>query len=263
MNQLSKLQHTFQDCVLAPNNQNSTTWVSAGGRADPDTQLSIYSYAYAARLREVLATDFPAVAMALGDDLFDTLMNNYIAAHPSKYFSLREFGDHLPVFISNLIQTSANYQGMDWLHELAIFEWTLGQAFDAADTPLFTEQDMANISPEAWPELKFIVHPSVYRLDFKWNTPELWKALTDDNPKQITAEQDSSSWLIWRHQLTTRFRSMHTDEQLALDKLREGADFNSVCETLTVLMNDDEIPMHAATLLKGWITQDLIAGILD
>ena len=121
---------------------------------------------------------------------------------------------------------------MHWLFELAEFEWTLGQAFDAANANLFTEQDMATIPPKAWPELKFNLHPSVYRLDFEWNTPELWKALTNDSPKHITATQDSSSWLIWRQQLTTRFRSLQTDEQLALDRVREGSSFDEICESL-------------------------------
>jgi len=261
MNQLSKLQHTFQDCVLKSDAHGVNTWVSASGRAVPEIQLSIYSYAYSARLKEVLANDFPAVLMALGEDQFNQLTDDYIEAHPSHYFSLRDFGCQLPEFIAKLIPDQENYKNMYWLHELAMFEWMLGQAFDATDTKLFTEQNMATIPPESWPELKFNLHPSVFRLDFKWNTPELWKALTSDHPGHVSAMKDTRSWLIWRHQLTTRFRSLQSDEQLAFDKLLEGASFNEICESLTILMSEDEIPLRVATLLKGWITHELISGI--
>lgn len=262
MNQLSKLQHRFQDCVLHPGQPDAATWVSASGRADPDTQLSIYSYAYAARLKEVLANDYPAVLMAIGDERFDRLAEDYIQAHPSHYVSLRDFGRHLAGFVSGLIQKEEAWQGMHWLVELALFEWTLGQAFDAADAALFTEQDMATIRPDAWPERTFTLHPSVQRLNLEWNIPEMWQALTADEPAPVDAMRETASaWLIWREQLITRFRSMPTDEQQALDALGKGASFNDICETLTSLMPEGEVPLRAAGLLKGWLAQGLISGI--
>ena len=262
MKQLAKLQHTFQDCVLQPGEPVSTAWVSASGRAAPQTQLSIYAYAYRARLKEVLANDYPAVLMAIGDDNFNQLAEDYIQAHPSHYFSLRDFGGHLPGFVSDLIQQHDTYQGMPWLYELALFEWSLGRAFDVADVTLFTGQDMAAIPPEAWPALTFILHPSVQRLDFEWNIPEMWQSLTADEPTPITAcSETTSSWLIWREQLVTRFRSMHADEQLAFDSVCAGASFNDVCEQLATLINEEDVPHRAAGLLKGWIAQGLISGV--
>ena len=262
MSQLAKLQHRFQQCVLGSTNTDDNAWISAGGRADPETQLSIYSYAYAARLKEVLATDYPALLVALGDELFNPLADDYIETHPSHYFSLRDFGRHLPDFITELIQNNANYKNMHWLHELAMFEWTLTEAFDAADATLFTEQDMANLAPEVWPDLKFTLHPSVHRLDFKWNTTEVWQTLTADDPKKITAEREpTSAWIIWRDQLTTRFRSMQSNEQQAFNTLRGGGNFNDICEALATMMEVETVPLHAATLLKGWITQGLITGL--
>ncbi|MDH5408296.1 MAG: DNA-binding domain-containing protein [Gammaproteobacteria bacterium] len=266
MNQLAKLQHTFQDCVLSSDQADDTAWVSASGRADPATQLSIYSYAYAARLKEVLAIEFPAVNMAIGDDYFEQLTDDYIKNYPSKYFSLRDFGRDLPNFIASLIQQEQQapiqWQAMPWLYELALFELSLGQAFDVADEKVMGEQDMAAIPPEAWPDLTFKLHPSVQRLNFEWNIPEMWQALTADEPTPVDAMNDTASpWLIWREQLITRYRSMQADEQLALDKLIEGANFNDICEALTSLMPEDQVPLHAAGLLKGWLAQGLISEI--
>ena len=253
---LHNLQHTFQDCVLNPNSTESTAWISASGRAAPETQLSIYSYAYAARLKEVLANDYPAMLLAMGDEQFNQLADNYIKSHPSHYFSLRDFGCDIPDFV--LTQGGKNKH---WLYELSLFEWTLGEAFDAADDNLFSEQDMAAISPELWSELKFVFHSSVQRLNFEWNTVEMWQALTKDDPAEVNAKREPvSAWLIWREKLVTRFRSMKTDEQLALDTFREGGDFNDVCEKLVEIMNEEEVPMHAASLLKSWITQGLISS---
>lgn len=262
MKHLARLQHTFQNCVLQPDKPGTASWLSARGRADPETRLSVYIHAYRGRLKEVLANDYPAVVMAISGSRFNRLADDYIDAYPSRYYSLRDFGRHLPEFVSDLMRQREDWQNVHWLYELALFERTLGQAFDAADEAIFSEQDMAGIPPEAWPELRFHMHPSVHRLDLEWNIPEIWQALTGDGPTQVTAIRESASpWLIWRDQLITRFRSMQADEQLALDKLCAGDSFNQACEVLATLIREDEVPLRAAGLLKSWMTQGLISGI--
>lgn len=240
----------------------TTAWVSAGGRAPPEVQLSVYTHAYRARLIEVLANDYPAMRVAVGDKYFKQLGDQYIQSHPSHYFNLRDFGQHLPGFVANWLKLHPGYSDMLWLVELALFEWTLGEAFDAANPTLLTEQDIATIPPQSWPELKFTVHPSVYRLDLEWNIPEVWQALTANQPIPAkTLHATAGPWLVWREQLVTRFRSMQSDECYALDKVREGANFVDVCEVLGTLMNEEKVPMRAAGLLKGWIRQGVICGI--
>ena len=262
MNQLAKLQNTFQDYVLKPDESASNTWVSAEGKETPETQLSIYSYAYHARLIEVLANDFPAIFVAIGDEYFNQLASEYIKAHPSKYFSLRDFGAAFPNFLADIIQQETTWKDMPWLYELAVFEWSLGQAFDAADDNLFTIQDMATVAPEAWPTLKFKLHSSVQRLNFEWNIIEMWQSLTAETPTEVSATKDiSSPWLVWRENLSTHFRSMEKDEQIAFDTLAQNGDFTDICEALASMINQEEVPMHAASLLKGWIAQGLISHI--
>lgn len=262
MSQLAKLQHTFQNYVLKSDLSASTTWVSAEGKSAPEKQLSIYSYAYHARLEEVLANDYPAIFMAIGEDYFHQLATNYIEAHPSKFFSLRDFGAGFANFIANLIHQQTTWQEMPWLYELAVFEWSLGQAFDAADDNVFTEQDMASIAPETWPELKFKLHSSVQRVNFEWNIIEMWQALTADEPTEVHAtKNESSPWLVWRENLSSHFRSMKQDEQIAFDALVQAGDFTDICESLANIINEDEVPMHAASLLKSWISQNIISAV--
>ena len=263
MKQLTELQHSFQDCLIHPDKSVSTAWVSAAGRAAPETQLAVYTHAYTVRLKEVLANDYPAVLMAIGEEQFNQLAQDYIQAYPSCYYSLRDFGAHLPGFVIGLIVQDTSYRDLPWLYELSLFEWTLGQAFDAADATPLTERDMAAVSPEAWPELRFAIHPSVRRLDLTWNIPEMWQTLTADEPSAVSAVCDTASpWLVWREQLVTRFRSMSRDEGLAFDTLRRGGSFNELCEALATLMDEDEVPLRAAGLLKGWLAQGLISELM-
>lgn len=257
MSDLAQLQQEFQHCVLAPRQATAPAWVSAAGRAKPELQLNVYCYAYRARLKEVLVSDFAAVHMAIGDDAFDALAEAYIQTCPSHYYSLRDFGTRLPEFM----QHHPDYQALPWLHELAVFEWALCAAFDAADATALTEYMLADISAAQWPTLSFVVHPSVHRLDFQWNIPPMWQVLTAEVPTHIQAhDEEPTHWLIWRDDLITRFRSLEADEAGALDGVLQGSNFTALCSTLSIYHEPDVIPLRAATLLKGWIQQGLLTG---
>jgi len=258
MKRLAELQQHFQQCLLAPAADGPHPWVRAGGRAAPERQLAVYIHAYAARLKEVLASDYRAVLIAVGEDAFERLSQAYLETHPSHYFSLRDFGARLASFIAS----EPAYCTLPWLAELARFEWALGRAFDAGDTTVARIEDMAAIAPEHWPLLRFELHPSVQRLDFSWNTPGLWAELTAEQPSPVTAtETEPTSWLIWREQLTTRFRSLPADEQAALDCACACGSFGEICARLTAFVEADSVPLRAATLLKGWLGHGLISVI--
>ena len=262
MKKLAQLQHAFQEYVLQPGKPGMVSRVCSNTSVNPETRLSVYTFAYRARLQEVLAHDYPALLMATGEEQFDQLAENYIDAHPSRYYSLRDFGRHLPGFVFNLTRQHQHYRDKHWMHELALFEWTLGQAFDAPDCPTVCERDMAMVPSELWPELRFRMHPSVNRIDFEWNIPQMWQALTRDSPSEVTASHGPSSpWLVWREGLVTRFRSLEADEQSALDRLLAGGSFEDVCEALSASMSENEVPLRAAGLLRGWMAQGLIGGI--
>ncbi|MBT3042728.1 MAG: DNA-binding domain-containing protein [Candidatus Thiodiazotropha sp. (ex Codakia orbicularis)] len=265
MKHLGELQSRFQKFILEPGNEHRISWVDGGGRASAGYQLSVYANAYVARLKEVLTNDYPAVSMAISGDHFDLLTEGYIRKHPSHFFSLRDFGCRFPDYLSEQVDPNPDIHDLAWLTELAKFEWTLGQAFDAADCNLVTEREVASIPADAWPMLRFGFCPCVRRIDLEWNVPTIWKALTADPPLEvepICTQTHNDAWLIWRQDLVTRFRSLEEDEQLALDSLRYGATFEDACEILASRIDLDSVSMRAAGLLKGWIRQGLITEVI-
>ncbi|MES9993220.1 MAG: DNA-binding domain-containing protein [Candidatus Thiodiazotropha sp.] len=263
MNNLKQLQNRFQNYLLNPESDIQNSWVSATGRASPGFQLAVYANAYVSRLKEVLKNDYPAASAAIGGDRFDRLVQGYIHQYPSRYFSLRDFGCSFAAYIKALVEDDPCYRDLAWLSELARFEWLLGQAFDAAETELVTEHDLACVPAEHWPLLRFVFSPCMFRIDLEWNVPVLWKALTAEPPLEVEVvpAESGSAWLIWRQDLITRFRSLEYDEQAFLDALLSGVSFNDACEALATRIDVDAVPMRAASLVKGWIQQGLIAEI--
>ena len=71
------------------------------------------------------------------------------------------------------------------------------------------------------------------------------------------------SWVLWRKQLRTYFRSLPPADACALDALREGVCFEELCERLCRWMPADQVAPHAAGLLQIWIDEHLLSAVLS
>jgi Putative DNA-binding domain len=287
---LRRLQEDFQGYLLTPD-ARMHPHVHGSAQVSAEERLAIYANAYRLRLLEALGTDYPGLHTVLGDDEFDAMGRAYIAAHPSAHFSLRWFGDRLSEFLCS----TAPYSQYPVFAEMAAFEWAKSDAFDAADSAVASINDMAAIPPDAWPGLQFIPHPSLRRLDLRWNVPTVWKAIdaaqgrasvaggtsagmheVEQRKEQLprtlgaTAAQEPPAleqsdypiaWLVWRQDLLTYFRSLNVDEAWALDALQRGATFAAICDGLTEWIDAQNVAVHAAGLLKQWLTDGLISEI--
>src|SRR6266436_5871123 len=141
-------------------------------------------------------------------------MEKYGESCVRTYFSIRCYGDALPQFLS----AHEDYAAAPVLAELARWEWTMTGVFDAADAAPLAHEALARVAPQQWAQLRFAWHPSVRRLALSWNVPQIWQALTADSERpQASLNAAPVQWLLWRHELTTYFRSLTHAEAAVLD----------------------------------------------
>lgn len=256
MTALRQLQLRFQQYVL--HGAREIEPHIAGIPARAGERLAIYADAYRLRLLEALTTDFIALRAHLGEEDFDTLGRAYIDAHPSGQPSLRHFGRQLQAFLA----ATSPYRERPWLAELAAFDWALTEAFDAADRPALSPAALAAVAPTQWPAMRFTPHPSLQRLDLHWNAAAIWQVA--DSAAVAPAPERSDpplAWAIWRHELQTYFRSLPVDEAWALDALRSGETFGAICEGLCEWIDAAHVALHAAGLLKQWLTDGMLCEL--
>ncbi len=257
MSGLSDLQTAFKAHLLEGAGEIVARVQSTPGLA-AEVRLDIYRNAYHARLEEALATDYEALRAVLGEEAFSTLSRDYIQAFPSTHFSLRWFGRKLADFLT----VHPPYLARPDLAELARFEWTLAEAFDAADAPIAAEADAARIPPQAWPDLRVSLHPSLRRATCRWNTPARWRELKDHAPASAPVMlSEPAQVLVWRDGLTTRYRTLPGDEAAALAAAAQGAVFAELCEALVPWNVPEDVALRAAGLLKGWLAGALVTGL--
>jgi hypothetical protein len=256
MNALAAIQARFHAFVV--NGAPASDLVRGTAKADAGTLLGVYFDAYRLRLIEALGEDFPALRRFLGEDEFDRLARAYLAAHPSRHFSVRWFGRRLPGFLAG----TTPYADRPALAEIAAYEWALGLAIDAADATPVEIADLARIPPERWGNLCLSFHPSLSRLDLRCPVPAYRQAVEKEKPLPPLDPADAPvAWIVWRQDILVAFRSLDAVEAELMDRARDGATFGSLCTRLAEEREPEQAALAAASFLKGWIGEGLIVAV--
>lgn len=258
MTELMELQNQFQKFLLSGKSEIDKSIIKTDTLAVA-TRLSIYKDAYKLRLLESLTTSFPALYEYLGTEEFKKVCSSYIDTHPSTYRSIRWYGHDLAGYLKQYYTKA--YSGVA---ELAEFEWKMTLAFDAADDPVITVNDMAQVQAESWAGMQFTLHSSVQRLNYFWNAVPVWQALINDRDvPEWNNNEKVTSWVLWRAQDNMiQYYSLSEEEAWAIDVVMQGLSFGELCEGLCQWVAVEEVAMKAASFLKNWIQHGIISRLL-
>ncbi|MEA3014380.1 MAG: hypothetical protein QOD42_2925 [Sphingomonadales bacterium] len=98
---LAALQSWLLDAILAGAAPREAVLarIAGDGKLGAEGRFAIYAGGYRTRLLETLREDYPALRLLVGATVFDLFASSYIAAWPSRDFSLYDYGagfaDHL------------------------------------------------------------------------------------------------------------------------------------------------------------------------
>lgn len=220
-------------------------------------RLDIYRNAYRARLTGALRDNYPVLHRVLGDEAFDQLAADFIAARPSRQPSIRWFG----AVLGDHLQESAEQLPHPALVDLARMEWALSTAFDAADATPLQVQDLLAIAPQDWPAMRFQPLPSLRLIALSWAVEPLWSALSaDENATTDAPEALDHHLLVWRRDEQTQWRSVAPFEALLLDACIGGRNFADLCE-LALAESGDNAAAEVAGYLRVWVEAGLLAQV--
>lgn len=259
MSHLAKLQSDFQAYLMDENKGAAfKKQIINDKKVGVKKRLGIYYDAYRLRIIEALCNVYPHLKNLLGDDLFDKTARAYIDLYPSTYRNMRWVGGEMSAYLCKSLPQHPIAA------ELATFEWSLGLAFDAEDAPILTLQDLAEIPPENWADLRFKLQPSVQLLALKWNVLLVWQALnTEETPP--AAAQINEPCVVWRKDFNAHYRSLEVAEFQAIQQVMAGASFGELCEKLQENANEEQATdgqsiRQAAQYLSGWLNEGLITA---
>jgi len=115
------------------------SFIAPNSRLSAFERLEIYNRQYWFRVLGALAEDFAALNAVVGARAFEKLSIAYLAAHPSRSFTLRNLGSRLPEWLAANPQFGGHRQHL--AIDVARIEWAFAEAFDSAEwTPLTLDQ---------------------------------------------------------------------------------------------------------------------------
>jgi hypothetical protein len=235
------------------------------GELAPVERVDVYANMYFYRLHDCLAEDYPALAAELGPAHFHNLVTDYLLAHPSRHYSLRELGRALPGFLESHPLAGAH----PGLRDLASLEWARVDVFDATDAPALTRDEIlarGAAEPEAF-RLKAI--PALQVLELAPGVLQRWRATAGGEPEERERPRDAASETVavrvWRTNFSVWHRSIEADEAACLRQLRgPGATLGELGELLlaaAAIEGDEERAMRRlAALLETWAADAIVSA---
>lgn len=242
-----------------PNAEQTLDGIYSDAIADAKTRFSVYQYAYRARLIGVLAADFPALHLLLGDEEFALLSNRYLDFYPPTAFTVRDLGKHLAQFI----QHHPYYRDETYLYELCCFEYAKAFVFDAPDTPIVHLSSLQKIPVTQLLQAKFQFIPALLRLKFNYKTPIIWRKLIDEQTLEKPKPQAKSTWLIWRKSFNPHWLSIDKAYDKCFLNAKRGADFSSICESVMPFCHHDEAQavQKVSQIVQNWFINEMVAAV--
>jgi len=178
--------------------------------------IAIYQRSYIARLRNCMSQQFSALAYALGDEIFCAFADDYLASRPSYNYNLALLGKHFPEYLeANRPDTDQNEDWIDFIIELAQFEYDLGVIFEQKAEETYT---LAEIDSE---EINLKLVPICKLFKFRFPVREYYSEFKNGNHPHLPFEKESYC-VVLRHQFTLAVYDLHKAQYEFLSYLEEG-----------------------------------------
>jgi len=187
---LLEIQRRFTEALITPLNseegiaertqsgepmqQAAEQIVKPNSRLSSTERLEIYSRSYWFRIISSLNEDFVGLRAVVGDRKFDALVEAYLAANPSRSFTLRNLGSRLAKWLgANPKYTHPHEQlALDMVQ----LEWADIECFDAAEDPGFKLDDLDHLVADP----KLPLQPHVHLLELQYPVDDLLLQIRDD-----------------------------------------------------------------------------------
>lgn len=219
-----------------------------GGGFGPEVYLNTHRSSLLSALRE----SYALLRIWMGEANFDLAAAHHVGACDPVSWTLDAYGADFDQTLEALCPDAPAAA------ELARLEWALGQAFVAADAPCLAPAALAGVD---WDRACVRLPPGARLLPIRTNADAILAALAAEAAPPDPAEADAP-WpvLVWRRDLTPRFRRLGPDEARLGERLLSGVAFSDICGDLAEAHGAADAIGIAGRLLATWAAEGLISA---
>jgi hypothetical protein len=225
-------------------------------------RLEIYNRQYWFRVITALTEDYPALEAVLGAAAFDLLARSYLAAHPSRSFTLRNLGSRLPAWLAAHPEFAGDRPELAC--DVARLEWAYAEAFDLAEVAPLDAEELARLDDGS----RIGLQPHLQLLALHYPVDDLVLDVHHNQTRAEAASQASSevhtaseieipyvdrsdTWLaVHRYELVVYYRRLAPEEYELLSALQRGRSLGEALEA--AFQNTVMTPQEQASSVGEW-----------
>jgi hypothetical protein len=225
-------------------------------------RLEIYNRQYWFRVVSALTEDFPALEAVVGSETFDILARTYLAAHPSRSFTLRNLGSRLPVWLAAHPQYAGS--SPELAIDVARLEWAYAEAFDLPEAAPLSAEQLSTLNESA----RIGLQPHLQLLALRYPVDDLVIGVHRSRKRSDVSSQASSeahanamieippvepcdTWLaVHRFELVVYYRRLAREEFQLLHAFQAGSTLGEALES--AFHNSSLTPQEQASSVGEW-----------
>lgn len=234
---------------LSESSEDAALRLGEGARSG----LDIYHNNYRASLTGCLTDVFERVHLWLGDESFLSTAAAHIDVTPPHDWTLDAYSRDFPETLELLFRDDPEVSELGWL------DLALSEAFVGPDAPSLDADGLGDVD---WDRAVLRLSPTLAMAQMRTNAAAIWSALSaGETPPAPERAAEPVTVLVWRKDLTPRFRTAAPEEEKAIELARSGAGFGTICAAMVALLGEEEGVAAAGQLLGRWIGDGLVVGI--
>ena len=135
------------------------------------SEYAIYRNNVFSGLTAALANTYPVVEKLVGEGFFRSAARQFLARYPSRSGNLDDLGADFAGFLRAFPPAHA----LAYLPDVAWLEWTCHRVLLAADHGPLDLAALAKVETDAYPALRFRIHPAVSFYASEWPVHRIWQ----------------------------------------------------------------------------------------
>lgn len=237
-------------------------------------RMGIYANAYYARLLECLASFFPVLQKALGDEVFEGFAFEYLQHYPSKSYTLDRLGESFARFLEETRPEPEEGEEPgavgwpDFLIDLAVFEWNLNRVFDGPGVegkPLLTAELLQSFPAERFAGARLIPVPCLRLLAFRFPVNAYYTAArhAGDGEELAIPDPQPEHVALTRRDFVVRRFSLTPPQHALLEKILAGAPVGEAIAAAAEIsgLDDEALGAELQAWFRLWVAEGFFQSI--
>jgi hypothetical protein len=236
--------------------------------------MGIYANAYYARLLECLASFFPVLQKALGEEVFEGFAFEYLQHYPSKSYTLDRLGESFARFLEETRPEPEEGEEPgavgwpDFLIDLTVFEWNLNQVFDGPGVegkPLLTAERLQSFPAERFAEARLVPVPCLRLLAFRFPVNAYYTAARHAGEGEEAPIPDPAPEYValTRRDFVVRRFPLNAAQHALLEKILAGAPVGEAIAAAAEIsgLDDEALGAELQAWFRLWVAEGFFQSI--